>query len=180
MFLASFVQSSIFMRPSCCSQSRPTSSMHDCYARLVLTFLVPAHLGNPGKRVVKQVCMIRISEVRNCSSWLADQLPVLSLLCCCGADWRRLVSSASTWNRSGAWPASLCPSSQRASVRLPLTTQTALLVSTQHDLSVSCVLYCRTWLLWHNCYVTAVCICIHRMKWRHRVYGHDTIAILLV
>jgi len=31
MFLACFVQSSVFTWHSCCSQSRPTYSVHDCY-----------------------------------------------------------------------------------------------------------------------------------------------------
>ena len=62
------------------AQLMPLPLTISCFSKIQIgfTFLVPAHLGSPGKRAVKRVCVKRVCVYALCS------LSLYSAVTCCG------------------------------------------------------------------------------------------------
>ena len=52
------------------AQLMPLPLTASCFSKIQIgfTFLVPAHLGSPGKRAVKRVCVLRMEAESRCSA----------------------------------------------------------------------------------------------------------------
>ena len=113
-------------------------SLASVKSRLVFTFLVPAHLGSPGKRAVRRVCVCvcvyihTYTQVANLAMSCLRSWPIVSLVCdqssmssTCRPWFGNLTSSVRCLPRHALWSASF------------ITTK-LIPVSTQHQLRLIC------------------------------------------